>query len=618
MSSTNRHFWILAFAAGFVLTIEAQQPHKLRRDESFLGIHFDFHAGADCNEVGIHTTPAMIDSIIDMVHPDYLQTDCKGHPGYTSYPTKIGNPAPGIIGDPLKIWREVTERRGVGLYMHYSGVWDTRALELHPEWAAVKADGTRDKDKTSVFGPYVDKLLIPQLKELAGEYGVDGVWVDGECWATVPDYGERAVKLFREETGLDDVPKSASDPHWFEWMQFHREGFRRYLRHYTAAVHAEYPDFQICSNWAFTNHQSEPVSVALDFLSGDYSPNNSVNSARFAARYLVHQGIPWDLMAWSFSYNPLPREQKPAVQLKREAAVVLALGGGFQAYYTQNRDGSVRIKELEVMAEVAKFARERQAWCHHSVQIPQVALLQSTENYRRNAGGSLFPQYKGAAQGILECLLEAQHSVDIVSEGTLLPDMSRFPLIVIPESEDIAPSFRLDLMDYVRSGGSLLVLGKGASEQFAALAGIALSSESAVIQPFGKGKIGIIPAAVGDEYEKSGDVALKKRVNDAVKALFPNPLVEVSGSPYVDVSVSKLQNGKLAVHLVNTSGDHKKAGIINEIPPVGPLKISIRCDKKPAALTLQPSGKSLNFSYIDGKAVVTVEQIDIYDILIIE
>ena len=50
---------------------------------------------------------------------------------------------------------------------------------------------------TSFFGPYADKLLIPQLRELAGDYGVDGAWVDGECWASMPDYGAAALKAFR-------------------------------------------------------------------------------------------------------------------------------------------------------------------------------------------------------------------------------------------------------------------------------------------------------------------------------------------------------------------------------------------------------------------------------------
>ena len=607
---------LLAVMLGTETMILAQEPPRLRRNQSFFGVHFDFHAGADCTEVGKNTTPEMINTIIDMVKPDYLQTDCKGHAGYTSYPTLVGNPAPGFVGDPLRIWREVTANRGVALYMHYSGVWDTRAIELRPEWAAIKADGTPDTNQTSVFGTYVDQLLVPQLKELAGKYGVDGVWVDGECWATVPDYGERAVRMFKETTGINDAPKSHSDPHWYEWMQFHREGFRQYMRHYAAAVRSEYPDFQICSNWAFTHHMPEPVSVALDFLSGDYSPNDSVNSARFAGRYLAHQGIPWDLMAWSFSYNPHPREQKPAGQLKREAAIVLALGGGFQAYFTQNRDGSVRLDELKVMAEVAEFARARQPYCHHSTQIPQVALLLSTSDYQRNAR-SLFPQYKGQSQGVLQCLLECQCSVDLVSEGTLIPDMSRFPLIVIPEWRDISPAFRIDLIDYVKNGGNLLVIGRETSRQFAELAGVSLSGNDWAMYPVGSGKLGVFPFAVGAEYEKSGDESLRNRVAAAVRELFPNPLVEVSGSPWIDVSVSQLKDKRL-VHLVNTSGDHKGAGIMEKIEPVGPLKVTIRCDEKPSEITLQPVGKTCDFTYEDGKVTINVDSVEIYNILAVK
>ncbi|MDR3197085.1 MAG: hypothetical protein LBU34_04365 [Planctomycetaceae bacterium] len=607
---------LLVVMSAMETLIRADEPVRLRRNQSFLGIHFDFHAGTDCTEIGKNTTPEMIHTIINMVHPDYIQTDCKGHRGFSSYPTKMGNQAPGFVGDPLRIWREITAQHGVALYMHYSGVWDTRALELHPEWAVTLADNSHDKEKTSVFGPYVDKLLVPQLKELAGEYGVDGVWVDGECWATVPDYGERAMRLFKETTGINDIPKSANDPYWYEWMQFHREGFRKYLRHYVAAVRSEYPDFQICSNWAFTHHMAEPVSVALDFLSGDYSPNNSINAARYAGRYLASQGIPWDLMAWSFSHAPFPREQKPAIQLKREAAVVLALGGGFQAYYTQNRDGSVRLDELAVMAEVAKFARERQPYCHHSVQIPQVALLLSTSDYQRSAG-SLFPQYKGHSQGVLQCLLESQHSVDLMGEETLAPDMSRFPLIVIPEWKYISPAFRVDLIAYAKGGGSLLIIGQETSKQFAELAGISLDGDKQTIRQLDAGKIGFLPFAVGDAYEKDGSETLRNQVNEAVRLLFPNPPVEVSGSPWVDVSVSRL-NGKRMVHLVNTSGDHKNVGILRSIDPVGPLKVSIRCEQKPSQITLQPSGKTCDFTYSDGKAQLTVDAVEIYEILVVE
>src|SRR5262249_33439190 len=151
------------------------------------------------------------------------------------------------------------------------GVWDSQAIALHPDWAAINSDRTTNGNATSCFGPYVDKLLIPQLRELAGDYKVDGVWVDGECWASVPDYSESALKEFRTRMGITDVPRKPGDPHWFEFLEFNREAFRQYLRHYIKEVKKTNPKFQLCSNWAFTDHMPESVSAPVDFLSGDYS-----------------------------------------------------------------------------------------------------------------------------------------------------------------------------------------------------------------------------------------------------------------------------------------------------------------------------------------------------------
>ena len=314
-------------------SLAAGDPPRKKRAESFLGVHFDFHAGDDCRRVGERTTPEMVESVIDKVQPDYLQIDCKGHRGYSSYPTKVGNPAPGFVGDPLRIWREVTRRRGIALYLHYSGVWDYHAVAAHPAWAAINADGKPNDKATSVFGPYVDELLIPQLRELAGVYGADGVWVDGDCWGTTPDYGAAAVREFCQQTGAETAPRQAGDPHWNEWMDFHRDGFRRYLRHYVDELRASHPDFQVISNWAFSDHMPEPVSAGVAGLSGDFSPDDSVNSARFSGRCLENQGVPWDLMSWSFSRQT--RQQKPAVQLdagsRRRALAGRRLPGLFQA-----------------------------------------------------------------------------------------------------------------------------------------------------------------------------------------------------------------------------------------------------------------------------------------------
>ena len=53
--------------------------------------------------------------------PDFWQIDCKGHFGWASYPSELGNAMP-CTDDPLVLWRRVTREEGVALYMHYSGL----------------------------------------------------------------------------------------------------------------------------------------------------------------------------------------------------------------------------------------------------------------------------------------------------------------------------------------------------------------------------------------------------------------------------------------------------------------------------------------------------------------
>jgi hypothetical protein len=600
-------------AAAAVATAADTTPKRLKRADSFFGIHFDFHARADDTNIGANTTPAMVEEIIKLVQPDYLQVDCKGHRGFCSYPTKVGHPAPSIVGDPLRVWRDVTAKHGVGLYMHYSGVWDSEAVKQHPDWAALGANGKPSERATSFFGPYAEKLLIPQLRELAGDYGVDGVWVDGECWASVPDYGAAALAAFRKATGITDVPRKPDEPHWHEFLQFNREMFRKYLRHYIAAVKKTHPRFQICSNWAFTDHMAEPVSAPVDFLSGDYSPQDSVNSARLSARYLARQGKPWDLMAWSFSTKPT-RAQKTAVQLQREAAVVLAMGGGFQAYFTQNRDGSVRLNEMPVMAEVAKFCRARQAICHHAQAVPQVGLLLSTtDQYRRTNG--LFSRDLTRINGALHALLESQWSVEVLGEHQLAGRLREYPLVVIPECEHLDTKFRNSLAAYVKAGGRLLLIGPSAVKLFERELGEKVEGETKIIA-YGRGKIACSGFS-GQTYLREHPEPLRRSLNDVARQLFPKPMVEVEGSNDVDVCLAR-NHGKLLLNLVNTAGPHKTQSIIETLPPIGPLDITIRLPRKPAAVTLEPGARPLASDYCDGQLRVSVPKVEIHEIVAVK
>jgi hypothetical protein len=136
------------------------------RKDAFLGLHFDLHPQETDTSLGAEISEDNIRDLLTRVKPDYVQYNCKGHAGWTGYPTEVGWASPGIVKDSLAAWRKATRDFGVGLFIHYSGVWDSKAVKEHPEWARVGPDGKRDPNATSVFGRYVDKLLIPHLDNI--------------------------------------------------------------------------------------------------------------------------------------------------------------------------------------------------------------------------------------------------------------------------------------------------------------------------------------------------------------------------------------------------------------------------------------------------------------------
>jgi len=640
-------------------------PPRLRRVDSFFGLHFDFHAGEKDWDIGKHTTPETIEEVIAATHPDYIQCDCKGHPGWSSYPTKAGIAAPGIVADALQVWREATAKHGVALYMHYSGVWDAAALKLHPEWARVDEKGGPDPKNTSVFGPYARELLIPQLRELHDSYGVDGVWLDGECWATCQDYREDVLETFRELSGITEIPRKPEDPYFFEFTEFCREGFRKYVSNYVDILHRECPGFQIASNWAYTTFMPEAPAIPLDFLSGDYTMQNSVNSARIEGRYLANQGRPWDLMAWGFaaSWDHLDWTEKPAIMLKREAALVLALGGGFQIYLQQNRDGSVRLEPVQRLTGVAEFCRARQAFSHQSERVSQIGLLLSTDGfYRKNH--RLFATWSGETdevKGVLNYLLEGQQCVDVIGEHHLDDNALRdFPLIVVPEWKYLDPQFVERLTRYAEDGGSLLLISPATAALFGRateglttgqpsderswlehngrLAGIkdaarevaapadyepfgrllpknddrAEGIPAAHIRPFGNGKIACVHFGMGKRHLTARTTLVRAFLSALVAKLFPNPLVSVSGSHLVDV-VLRRKTGRLFIHLINTGGPHADMSTYtyDEIPAVGPLEISLR--GRPAGeVMLLPENIPLDCIYANGVTRIHLPRLEIH------
>ena len=462
---------------------------KKNRAECFWGIHSDFHAHPNYGTiVGATLKEEDIRTICENVKPDFIQIDCKGHPGYASYPTEIGNAMP-MAFDTLAMWRRITEEYGIRLYMHISGVFDRKYCEEHPEDATIFADQT-PSPSVRLDGKYLDDYFIPQVCELVEKYAIDGIWVDGDCWMVDIDYRADAIKAFEQKMGISlggNVPTKKGDPYFEELLEFTREKYRKFLNYYVDTLHAKYPNLEICVNWAFSDHMPEPVCANVDFLSGDLDNQKGVYSSRYAGRALALQGKPWDLMSWGFRHNiygtPITPPKHP-LQLMQEAAAVIALGGAYQNNILQFSDGSHDVDRLVMDASLEEFMRERRPYCHGGKIIDQAVILIPSSDRYKEMNRPFTREGREKFYGLTSLLCDSGESLGIVNEYMIKDNISKYPLVILPELySDLESEIVETIRSYVMEGGSLMVTGTKTAKQLAD-AGFPFTAEEYTEYPY--------------------------------------------------------------------------------------------------------------------------------------
>ena len=464
-------------------------PGKWHGDERHFGLHYDLHAGADDTELGTRCSEAELVPALQMIGADFVQTDCKGHPGYTSWFSKVAGASvpPGLTHDALMQWREATRKLGLPLHCHYSGIWDIAAGVKHPEWAVVGPDGegggapfgqnagAATKEIMCPRSAYRDELLIPQFLELIDRYEVDGFWVDGDLWAVQPCYCPACRGAWTAQMGHVDPPTQEDDPLWPQWWNFTRASFDEHVTKYCDAVHRHKPGVLICSNWLQTFKNPGEPTVPTDWISGDNAHVWGLDGSRCEARFLSTRGKPWDIMLWNFycvhgmGLPDSPWTVKPPPMVMQEAAVLLAFGGNVQVYENPMvRDGRLIPWRQKRLAEVSAFVKARRTICQHTTTIPQVAILHSEHHlYSHVRSKNLFwgPDAK-SVQGGTYSLLENSYGVDILDEWALKSRLAEFPVIVAPEQTRMSDQMVADLIGYVEAGGSLLLTGSDMYDRF--------------------------------------------------------------------------------------------------------------------------------------------------------
>ncbi len=646
---------------------------KKKRKDCFFGVHFDFHANLTSQGIGEKFDGEELRSFIREIRPDFLQCDVKGHNGYSSYPTMVGIQAPNIQKDILRIWREITEEEGVLLYAHYSGILDGVQNEKHKDWRCVyEPCGTTDKWATSLFSPYDETILIPQLIELATEYRLDGAWVDGECWAAMEDYSPKALSEYSKTNGA------------IEFKEFHREAFRRHVRNYLEKVKEVAPNFEMTSNWIFTEQLPEKPTVDVDFLSGDVIPRETVDATKFGPRVIANQHKVWDLISWSTDFYL--HYEKSALQLCCEAADIIAMGGAYQIYCVQDYKAFMQNETfIPTLKEVAKFCRDRQEYCHQATIRKEVAVLLSEKGYFYEReplfgrGGEHIESVKGS---LLACL-DNQYSTEILLGYNALEDISEYKTIIVSQLRDLEENVKSSLLEYAKNGGHLIIIGADSILQFAEEFGYnveALEREKgfsqlligkskltvendflvipeegthrmwlaemigrdenaekilfnnaggsfplprvqftkpcagSIVRAYGEGTIVGVPFDMGGMYLNARTYQMRDFLGEIIALGYKNKKVQTN-TKLVEVILTE-KDGREFVQFVNMAKGPIAGWIksYDEALPLRNVQVSYLCDK-PKRIMRFPENTPLEFTYKDGRAEFTIDELCIHTVV---
>ena len=133
----------------------------------------------------------------------YIVITSKHHDGFALFDSKVTDwdvvDATPYGKDLLKPLEKACEKYGMKLGFYYSQAQDWN----HPGGAKAgykEGDGWDDAQKGS-FDEYIDKIAIPQVKELFTNYDIDILWWDTPVWMN-KDRAARLYKLLKLKPGL--------------------------------------------------------------------------------------------------------------------------------------------------------------------------------------------------------------------------------------------------------------------------------------------------------------------------------------------------------------------------------------------------------------------------------
>jgi hypothetical protein len=122
-----------------------------------------------------------------------------------------------------------------------------------------------------------------------------------------------------------------------------------------------------------------------------------------------------------------------------------------------------------------------------------------------------------------------------------------------------------------------------------------------------------------EAFGKHANVPYRQILGNCIDRLLPSPLIRDQGPIHLEATVVRAP-GRTVVHLISyiPARHADNLDMVHDPVPLVEMPISVRTDKKPQRVMLQPKGQELEFSFSDGYVHTRATVLDGHAMLVIE
>ena len=435
------------------------QPVKMSRQ-----IHLDFHTSEYIEDIGKHFSKAQFQKALRIGNVNLINIFAKGHHGWSYYPTKVGQMHPNLNFDLLGAQIKACHEIGVRCPIYFTIGWSDNDGRQHPDWCMRNKDGSLNTRNDIDFSAKPDDPkpnsqwynlcvgtgyhdhIMDQVKELCENYDIDGLWFDiyqaeDLCYC-------KACSKGMKEQGINTDDTDAVVAYKAQITKKHQWDLQELVKRYHPQA-------------TFFHNGTNAIWRTANFLHRMYEYNSyqdledlpttwgGYDKLPVQSKYFLKAGFTITAMSGKFhtSWGEFGGFKHPNAILY-EAASMIAWGANCNFGDQLHPSGEMDLATYENIGKAYAYVEKIEDYGIGGIPVARLAVWRS---FKQNQD-----------EGLTKLLLEAHINFDIAND---VQDLSQFDVLVIPSVPCLTNEQAQKINEFVKQGGSLIVLAEGALDK---------------------------------------------------------------------------------------------------------------------------------------------------------